>query len=63
MDSEARLGTGRDVVRGVLGEGAQGMTSDATDVQGGRSVAIKRFDVRGARSWKDGELAEREGRS
>jgi hypothetical protein len=28
----------------------------------GRPVAIKRFDVRGARSWKDVELAEREAR-
>ena len=55
------LGGGRFVVRGVLGEGAQGMTVHATDADG-RSVAIKRFDVRGARSWKDVELAERETR-
>lgn len=54
------LGNGRYEVRGVLGEGAQGVTYDALDVQAGRAVAIKRFDVRGARSWKDVELAERE---
>ena len=49
-------------VRGVLGEGAQGVTYDAVDTQSGHAVAIKRFDVRGARSWKDVELAEREAR-
>jgi hypothetical protein len=51
---------GRYVVRGTLGEGSQGITYDATDTRDGRAVAIKRFDVRGARSWKDVELAERE---
>src|SRR5260221_7215609 len=58
----AQLKSGQYVVRGVLGEGAQGMTYDATDARDGRAVAIKRFDVRGARSWKDVELAEREAR-
>lgn len=62
MTSDARLGNGRYVVRGLLGEGAQGATYDAHDTVSGRSVAIKRFDVRGARSWKDVELAEREAR-
>jgi serine/threonine protein kinase len=62
MNSEAHLGSGRYVVRSVLGEGAQGITYDALDVGQGRAVAIKRFDVRGARSWKDVELAERETR-
>jgi serine/threonine protein kinase len=62
MESETRLGEGRYVVRGVLGEGAQGVTYDAFDEREGRPVAIKRFDVRGARSWKDVELAERETR-
>jgi hypothetical protein len=62
MESETRLGDGRYVVRGVLGEGAQGVTYDAIDMREGRPVAIKRFDVRGARSWKDVELAEREAR-
>ena len=35
-------------------------TLDAVDKKNGRAVAIKRFVVRGARSWKDVELAERE---
>jgi len=62
MEPGSRLGNGRYVVRGVLGEGAQGTTFDAVDEREGRAVAIKRFDVRGARSWKDVELAEREAR-
>lgn len=62
MQPGSRLGGGRYVVRGVLGEGAQGTTYDALDEREGRSVAIKRFDVRGAKSWKDVELAEREAR-
>ncbi len=53
---------GRYVIRGTLGEGAQGTTFDAWDSQEKRAVAIKRFDVRGAKSWKDVELAEREAR-
>jgi hypothetical protein len=54
---------GRYEVRGVLGEGAQAKTLDGIErLPGGgeRRVAIKRFDVRGAKSWKDYELAERE---
>jgi serine/threonine protein kinase len=62
MDSNTRLGNDRYEVRGVLGEGAQGLTYDAVETKSGRSVAIKRFDVRGAKSWKDVELAEREAR-
>ena len=62
MDSGRTLGGGRYVVQGLLGEGAQGTTYEATDAETGRPVAIKRFDVRGARSWKDVELAERETR-
>lgn len=54
------VGSGRYVIVGVLGEGAQGATLDAVDKKEGRPVAIKRFSVRGARSWKDVELAERE---
>jgi hypothetical protein len=57
---DMRLGSGRYVVRGTLGEGAQGTTYEAVDSRDGRAVAIKRFDVRGARGWKDVELAERE---
>jgi serine/threonine protein kinase len=56
------LGGGRYVIQGVLGEGAQGTTFAATRAEDGKPVAIKRFDVRGARSWKDVELAEREAR-
>jgi hypothetical protein len=48
----------------AIGEGAQGRTFDAVDKRpprgAERAVAIKRFDVRGATSWKDVELAERE---
>jgi serine/threonine protein kinase len=62
MEAETRLGGGRYAVRRVLGEGAQGVTYEAADAQTGRAVAIKRFDVRGARTWKDVELAERETR-
>jgi serine/threonine protein kinase len=62
MQAGTRLGNGRWVVRGVLGEGAQGTTYEALDEESGRVVAIKRFDVRGAKSWKDVELAEREAR-
>lgn len=45
-----------------LGAGAQGTTWAAVDSRDGRTVAIKRFDVRGASAWKDVELAEREAR-
>ncbi len=62
MDPERRLRDGRYVLRGLLGEGSQGTTHDAVDLREGRPVAVKRFDVRGARSWKDVELAEREAR-
>ncbi len=53
---------GRYVIVGVLGEGSQGRTFDAVDKEVGQAVAIKRFDVRGARAWKDVDLAERETR-
>jgi serine/threonine protein kinase len=62
MQSETPLGGGRYVVKGLLGEGAQARTYEATEAASGTTVAIKRFDVRGARSWKDVELAEREAR-
>jgi len=45
-----------------LGEGSQGATFEAVDKKEGRLVAVKRFDVRGAKQWKDVELAEREAR-
>ena len=57
----ADLRDGRFVVLGSLGEGAQGKTFDGVDKREGRRVAIKRFE-RGAASWKDVDLAEREAR-
>jgi hypothetical protein len=56
------LRDGRFVVLGSLGEGAQGKTFDGVDKREGQPVAIKRFDVRGAATWKDVDLAEREAR-
>jgi hypothetical protein len=56
------LRDGRFVVVGRLGRGSQGETLGAVDKREGRAVAIKRFDVSGAQSWKDVELAEREAR-
>jgi hypothetical protein len=54
------LRQGRYVLIGTLGSGSQGETLEAVDKREGRPVAIKRFTIRGARSWKDVELAERE---
>ncbi len=66
MSDDARapqtLREGRYVVLAAIGEGSQGRTFDGFDRLEGRPVAIKRFDVRGARSWKDVDLAEREAR-
>jgi hypothetical protein len=56
------LRDGRYVLLATLGEGAQARTWDAVDKREGRPVAIKQFDVRGARAWKEVELAEREAR-
>ena len=56
------LRDGRYVLMERLGQGSQGTTWDAIDKREGRPVAIKQFDVRGARAWKDVELAEREAR-
>jgi hypothetical protein len=53
---------GRYVATGVLGEGSQGETLEAIDKLRGCPVALKRFRIKGARSWKDVELAEREAR-
>jgi hypothetical protein len=61
-DPPRSLRGGRFVVLGSLGEGAQGQTFDGVDKREGQAVAIKRFDVRGASSWKDVDLAEREAR-
>ena len=59
---QSTLRAGRYVVMGVLGAGSQAETLDGVDKQLGKAVAIKRFQVRGAKSWKDVELAEREAR-
>jgi hypothetical protein len=56
------LKDGRYVLLAPLGQGSQGTTWDAVDKREGRPVAVKAFDVRGARAWKDVELAEREAR-
>ncbi|HEY4107180.1 MAG TPA: serine/threonine-protein kinase [Polyangiaceae bacterium] len=56
------LRDGRYAIVGELGSGSQAETLDAVDKQAGRAVAIKRFQVRGCKSWKDVELAEREAR-
>jgi hypothetical protein len=61
-DEAEELRGGRYVVTRTLGEGAQGDTLEAVDKQAGRLVAVKRFQVRGAKRWKDVELAEREAR-
>lgn len=56
----AEVVNGRFTVLGTLGSGAQGETLLAEDSTSGNRVALKRFFVRGASSWKDVELAERE---
>jgi len=60
--SSGTLRSGRYAIIGELGSGSQAETLDAVDELNGRAVAIKRFQVRGAKSWKDVELAEREAR-
>lgn len=61
VDTPTKLRGGRYTVVGTLGDGAQATTLEAEDGSAaGRRVAIKRFNVRGAESWKDVELAERE---
>lgn len=63
VDLPTLLRDGRYRILGVLGEGTQAQTLSAVDEHhDGRKVAIKRFVVRGAKSWKDVELAEREAR-
>lgn len=60
LDATEVIGRGRYAVTGMLGEGSQGETLEAVDKRDGRLVAIKRFRIKGAASWKDVELAERE---
>jgi hypothetical protein len=57
------LKDGRYSLLGSLGQGTQGQTYDAIDLREGRPVAIKRFDIRTAKTWKEAELAERETRT
>ncbi len=54
------MGEGRFVITAVLGRGTQARTLQAIDKTNGRLIALKQFSVRGARQWKDVELAERE---
>ncbi|MDI1447862.1 serine/threonine-protein kinase [Polyangium sp. 6x1] len=61
-DAPENLRQGRYAVVRLLGEGGQGATFEAVDKKEGQPVAIKRFRVRGAKSWKEVELAEREAR-
>jgi hypothetical protein len=58
--SAEAVGQGRYVIVGSLGAGSQGETLEAVDKREGRPVAIKRFTLRSAKTWKDVELAERE---
>ncbi len=56
----ASFGAERYRVERVLGEGAQATSFEAVDTTTGKRVVVKRFRVRGAKSWKEVELAERE---
>ncbi len=60
LEPAAQIRDGRYRIVRALGEGAHATTYEAVDAQEGRLVAVKRFVVRGARSWKEVELAERE---
>lgn len=61
-DIPTTLRDGRFTILRVLGEGSQASTFEATDKASPKRVTVKRFRVRGARSWKEVELAEREAR-
>jgi tRNA A-37 threonylcarbamoyl transferase component Bud32 len=61
-DLPTTLRSGRFTVVRILGEGSQASTFEAIDRTSPRRVAVKRFRVRGAKSWKEVELAEREAR-
>jgi hypothetical protein len=54
------LSGGRYSILGKLGQGGQATTFEAVDKREGRRVTVKRFKVKGASSWKEVELAERE---
>ena len=57
---EELLALGRYVVWRKIASGSQADTLEAVDRKSGRPVAIKRFSVGHAKSWKEVELAERE---
>lgn len=61
-ESPSTLRGDRYAIIRLLGEGGQATTFEAVDKREGKLVAIKRFRVRGAKSWKEVELAEREAR-
>jgi serine/threonine protein kinase len=61
-DTPTTLREGRFTILRVLGEGSQASTFEATDAASPKRVTVKRFRVRGAKSWKEVELAEREAR-
>jgi serine/threonine protein kinase len=61
-DLPAQFRGNRYAVIRLLGEGGQAATFEAVDKKEGKPVAVKRFRVRGAKSWKEVELAEREAR-
>ncbi len=58
----AVLFDGRFAIVRLIAHGGQATTYEGVDKREGQRVAIKRFVVRGASSWKDVELAEREAR-
>ena len=60
-DDAPKLANERYAISKQLGEGGQAATFDAVDKLKGRAVVVKRFRVRGATSWEEVELAEREG--
>ena len=61
-DPPTHLRGDRYAIIRLLGEGGQAATFEGVDKKQGKLVAIKRFRVRGAKSWKEVELAEREAR-
>lgn len=61
-DAPSTFKNDRYAIIRLLGEGGQAATFEAVDKKEGKPVAIKRFRVQGAKSWKEVELAEREAR-
>jgi serine/threonine protein kinase len=59
-DPERRRVGSRYALGPSIGVGSQATTFVAVDELEGREVAVKEFRIRGASSWKDVELAERE---